>query len=101
MGQGIHPKEQVKDQGDEIGEMAVALQVFKNSVYEVHKHSGVDKISLVGYCMGGLLTLLYAGAHGHDNIQNIVTVQVARNIDWREVIAGVTWCTCIITDGTD
>lgn len=49
-------------------------QWHKNAVEEVHKHSGIDKISLVGYCMGGLLTLLYAGAHGHGNIQNIVTI---------------------------
>ena len=49
-------------------------QWHKNAIEEVHKHSGVDKVSLVGYCMGGLLTLLYAGAHEHDNIQNIVTI---------------------------
>ena len=49
-------------------------QWYKNAVEEVHKHSGSEKISLVGYCMGGLLTLLYAGAHGHGNIENIVTI---------------------------
>ncbi|OUS24993.1 hypothetical protein A9Q99_22365 [Gammaproteobacteria bacterium 45_16_T64] len=49
-------------------------QWYTKAVEEVHNHSGSDKISLVGYCMGGLLTLLYAGAHGHGNIQNIVTI---------------------------
>ncbi|PCJ47312.1 MAG: hypothetical protein COA99_01280 [Moraxellaceae bacterium] len=68
------------DWGDPKEENAdLCIETYVNQWYckvveEVHQHSGCDKISLVGYCMGGLLTLLYAGAHGGDNIQNIVTI---------------------------
>lgn len=44
------------------------------AVAEVQKHSGQPQISLVGYCMGGLLCLLYAGAHEQGQIKNLVTI---------------------------
>lgn len=47
---------------------------LKTAVNEVRSHSGADQVSLVGYCMGGLLTLLYAGAHNHGQVRNIVTI---------------------------
>lgn len=49
-----------------------------SAVDNVLEHSGSEDISLVGYCMGGLLTLLYAGVQAEqgtdDKIKNIVTV---------------------------
>lgn len=48
----------------------------------VRKHSQSKEISLFGWCMGGLLCLLYAG-YGHDkHIRNLVTV--ASPIDLRD-----------------
>ena len=48
----------------------------------VREHSGSREISLFGWCMGGLLCLLYAG-YGHDkHIRNLVTV--ASPIDLRD-----------------
>ncbi|MCG8669676.1 MAG: alpha/beta fold hydrolase [Pseudomonadales bacterium] len=48
------------------------------AVDNVIMHSGSKDVSLVGYCMGGLLTLLYAGIQAEegtdDKIKNIVTV---------------------------
>lgn len=44
------------------------------AVAQVKQHSGQAQVSLVGYCMGGLLTLLYAGAHPTGDIRNIVTI---------------------------
>ncbi len=44
------------------------------AVEQVQQHSGQREISLVGYCMGGLMALLYAGAHDHGQIRNIVTI---------------------------
>ena len=47
---------------------------MRTAVAQVQQHSGQQQVSLVGYCMGGLLTLLYAGAHGNGDIRNIVTI---------------------------
>jgi polyhydroxyalkanoate synthase len=48
----------------------------------VREHSGSKELSLFGWCMGGLLCLLYAG-FGHDkHIRNLVTV--ASPIDLRD-----------------
>ena len=44
------------------------------AVEQVQQHSGQREVSMVGYCMGGLLTLLYAGAHDQGQIRNIVTI---------------------------
>ncbi|MCG8317525.1 MAG: alpha/beta fold hydrolase [Pseudomonadales bacterium] len=48
------------------------------AVEKVLTHSGSKEISLVGYCMGGLLTLLYAGIQAElgqqEKIKNIVTI---------------------------
>lgn len=47
----------------------------------VRQHSGVDQVSLFGWCMGGLLCLLHAGLEQDERIQNLVTV--ASPIDLR------------------
>lgn len=47
---------------------------MKAAVEQVQQHSGQRDISIVGYCMGGLLTLLYAGAHDQGQLRNIVTI---------------------------
>lgn len=40
----------------------------------VRKHSGQPELSLMGYCMGGLLSLIYVAATKDKNIRNLVTV---------------------------
>lgn len=44
------------------------------AVTAVQQHSGQQDISLIGYCMGGLLCLLYAGAHDQGHVRNLVTI---------------------------
>ncbi|CBL44123.1 Putative poly(R)-hydroxyalkanoic acid synthase (Pha) [gamma proteobacterium HdN1] len=44
------------------------------AVGAVQEHSGEKEISLVGYCMGGLLCLLYTAAHGDGQVKNLVTI---------------------------
>jgi len=36
--------------------------------------AGVEDVTLVGYCLGGVLTLLYAAAHEHPGVRNLVTL---------------------------
>lgn len=47
---------------------------MKAAVDHTLQHSGQPQLSLVGYCMGGLITLLHAGTHTDDQIRNIVTI---------------------------
>jgi polyhydroxyalkanoate synthase len=47
---------------------------LNTAVTQTQQHSGQSQISMVGYCMGGLLTLLYAGAHNTAGVRNIVTI---------------------------
>lgn len=48
---------------------------------EVQAHSGSEEVSMMGWCMGGLLILLHAGFTRDPNIKNIITV--ASPIDLR------------------
>ena len=58
-----------------------ALDMFSEAVAEVRRHSGVQEVSLMGWCMGGLLCLMYAGASGDTQVRNLITV--ASPIDFR------------------
>lgn len=58
-----------------------SLDMFSQVTAEVRRHAGVEEISLMGWCMGGLLSLMYAGASGDTKIRNLITV--ASPIDFR------------------
>lgn len=51
-----------------------AHRMLDTALQKVRKHSGIDELSMMGWCMGGLLTLLYQGIVQDSNIRNIVTV---------------------------
>ncbi len=55
---------------------------FPNALKAIRKDSGKRNLSLIGYCMGGLLSLMYMG-HKHDRyVKNIVTV--VSPVNWYE-----------------
>lgn len=67
-----------------------ADRMMNQAINEVLKHSGARQVSLMGWCMGGLLCLMQAGLKRDARIANIVTV--ASPIDTRQgsgVIAGM------------
>jgi polyhydroxyalkanoate synthase len=67
-----------------------ADHMMNEAIEAVLAHSGVSQVSLMGWCMGGLLSLMQAGLKRDARIANIVTV--ASPIDTRQgsgVIAGV------------
>jgi polyhydroxyalkanoate synthase len=75
-----HAKLGMKDYADRM--MGEALDA-------VRQHSGERQVSLMGWCMGGLIALLHAGLQPFGRIRNIVTV--ASPIDMRGggLVAGV------------
>ncbi len=55
---------------------------FPNALKAIRQDSGKRKLSLVGYCMGGLLSLMYVSHQNDRNIKNIVTIVAPLN--WYE-----------------
>ena len=70
----------IKDYADDMMSLALA---------RIRKHAGTEQLSLMGWCMGGLLCLIHAGLREDPRIVNIVTV--ASPIDMRGggIVAGL------------
>ena len=48
------------------------LDFIPDCVRRVQKHSGIDDVSIVGYCFGGVLSVLYASLHADGPLKNLV-----------------------------
>lgn len=66
-----------------------ADEMMSEALAAVRKHSGSEQVSLMGWCMGGLISLMHAGLKEDPRITNIVTI--ASPIDMRGggIVAGV------------
>lgn len=47
---------------------------FSKALEAVRSHSGQQQLSLMGYCMGGLLSLLYLASSRDQQVKNLVTI---------------------------
>lgn len=56
------------------------LNWFPKAIATVRQHSGQAQVSIVGYCMGGLLSLIYTAAEGKDQVKNLVTIAAPVNM---------------------
>jgi polyhydroxyalkanoate synthase len=56
-----------------------ALKWLPQAVEQVCAHSGQAQVSLLGYCMGGLLSLIYTAAHSAQQADTLVQTRV-RNL---------------------
>lgn len=59
---------------DELGLQAYALDMLSDALRAVRDYDDSRRVSLIGYCMGGLFTLLHAGTGTDDGIANIVSI---------------------------
>lgn len=66
-----------------------SFHMFNKALASVREHSGSQKVSLMGWCMGGLLSLLHQGQAKDPNIINIVTIASPIDISGGGVMAGV------------
>ena len=55
-----------------------------NAVRAVQIHSGVEQISILGYCFGALLALMYTALHG-DNVKNLVALTIPLDTGTRDL----------------
>lgn len=58
-------------------------------VRKVAEISGEPDLSIIGYCMGGVLSLIYAATHTDGPLKNLVCLTTP--IDWREMTLPQIW----------
>lgn len=63
---------------------AYVNQDMRNAVRAVQIHSGVERISMLGYCFGALLALIYTALH-QETIKNLVTLTVPLDMSKAEI----------------
>ncbi len=49
----------------------------------IEEETGVDEVTVLGYCMGGVLSVIYAATHGGGPLKNLVCFTTP--IDWHEM----------------
>ena len=57
-----------------LGLIDYAHDMMGTALEKIRKHSGTKELSMMGWCMGGLLCLLYQGMMKDKNVRNMVTV---------------------------
>ena len=62
--------------------------MFGTALAKIRKHAGVQDVSLMGWCMGGLLCLLHQGLEQDPQIRNIVTVASPIDLRGGGIVAG-------------
>lgn len=63
------------------------LNWFPKAVAKIQEHSGQTEVSLLGYCMGGLLSMIYTAAKGSDVVRNLITI--ASPVDLHKMTNGI------------
>jgi polyhydroxyalkanoate synthase len=66
-----------------------SFYMFSKALDSIREHSGNQKVSLMGWCMGGLLSLLHQGQAKDPDIANIVTIASPIDISGGGLMAGV------------
>ncbi|NCF18543.1 MAG: alpha/beta fold hydrolase [Haliea sp.] len=57
-----------------LGLIDYSYDMMSTALAKIRKHSGSEDLSLMGWCMGGLLCLLYQGQVKDQHVRNIITV---------------------------
>ncbi|WP_022978504.1 alpha/beta fold hydrolase [Nevskia ramosa] len=63
--------------------------MMSTALAAIRKHSGSQEVSLFGWCMGGLLSLMHAGLTLDPKIRNLVTVASPIDLRGGGVVAGL------------
>jgi class III poly(R)-hydroxyalkanoic acid synthase PhaC subunit len=74
-----------------------AEEYLENAVEKVKEITGSDKVSLFGYCWGGLLSLIYC-ATNQDSVKNLILHATPVDIEKEETIIE-NWATHLNADG--
>jgi len=58
-----------------------ALDLIPSCIEKIQEATGETDVSFIGYCMGGLLALLYGGLHADSPMKNLVTIATPVNFE--------------------
>lgn len=72
-----------------LGMKQYADEMMAEALQKIREHSGVQQVSLMGWCMGGLICLLHAGLKKDPRIVNIVTIASPIDLRGGGMVAGV------------
>jgi polyhydroxyalkanoate synthase len=67
-----------------LGFDAYVNEDLANAVRAVQLRTGVEQVSLLGYCLGGLLTTLYTALHP-ETVKNLITLTLPLDMSVREI----------------
>ena len=65
------------------------LDFIPDCLKRVQQHSGVDDVTVVGYCFGGVLSTIYAALHTDGPLKNLVCFTTP--IDWSKMTLFRQW----------
>ena len=71
-----------------LGLMDYADEMFNTALDEIRLHSGNEDLSIMGWCMGGLLTLMNQGLQQDPRVRNLITVASPINLRGGGIVAG-------------
>lgn len=71
----------------QLGMQDYAQHLMSDALAEVRRHSGSEDITLMGWCMGGLLSLVYMGLTQDKHIRNLITVASPINMRGGGIVA--------------
>jgi len=57
------------------------LDLIPSCIDKIQEETGEQDVSFIGYCMGGLLALIYAGVHERTPMANLVTIATPVNYE--------------------
>src|SRR5216683_4291368 len=63
---------------------AYVNQDIANAVRAIQIHSGVEQISILGYCFGALLALMYTALHGN-SVKNLISLTIPLDSSVRDL----------------
>jgi len=66
-----------------------ADRFFSAALAKIRKHAGCEDVSLMGWCMGGLLSLMHTGLEQDPHIRNLITVASPIDMHGAGLLGGV------------
>jgi polyhydroxyalkanoate synthase len=65
------------------------LEFIPDCVLRVEEHCGESEVTVLGYCMGGVLSVIYAALHPEGPLKNLICFTTP--IDWRQMGLFTKW----------
>ena len=78
-----------KEHDGELSMVDYSGRLMTEALEAIRAHSGTNEVSLMGWCMGGLISIIHMGLHGTDGIRNLVTAASPVDIRSSRAVLGL------------